>query len=302
MSTKEKLPIIKDVLDEIKAIYDKNNGKIKESSYKQTIFEKFFEQLGYINDYSRGIEEIRFEVPDGNNKFIDIVVGKNIIVEVKGSHISIDNVDFMDQAFRYNSHLGKKIVVVTNFKRMKIFKIGKNNLLADLDLFDYDDQTIRELFFYLHSISFRNEEKFDYFYNEHCKNFIYDYIEAEKILYKLINGREKYLLPDDRIFFENFIKRTNSLFEFLRDILNHCELKETIIEDEINVENLKVAFYNFLSSIEYGDKEVIHGFLKEFIGLFLRINNIKESLKLIVDINVIALNLDIKKYNILKIQ
>lgn len=293
---------IKNVLDEIKAIYNNNGGCIKESGYKQTIFEKFFEQLGYINDYSRGIEEIRFEVPDGNNKFIDIVVGNDIIVEVKGSHISIDNVDFLDQAFGYNSYVGKRLVVVTNFKRMKIFKIGKNNLLADLDLFDYDDQTIRELFFYLHSISFRNEEKFDYFYNEHYKNFIYDYIEAEKILYKLITGREKYLLPDDRIFFEDFIKRTNSLFEFLKDILKSCELKEIIMEDEIHIKNLKVVFYDFLSSIEYGEKEVIHEFLKKLIELFLQMNNIEENLKVIVKVNVVALNLDIKKYNILKIQ
>ena len=32
---------IKNVLDEIKAIYNNNGGCIKESGYKQTIFEKF---------------------------------------------------------------------------------------------------------------------------------------------------------------------------------------------------------------------------------------------------------------------
>ena len=74
------------------------------------------------------------------------------------------------------------------------------------------------------------------------------------------------------------------------------------MEDEIHIKNLKVVFYDFLSSIEYGEKEVIHEFLKKLIELFLQMNNIEENLKVIVKVNVVALNLDIKKYNILKIQ
>ena len=107
----------------------------------------FFLSLGYINDYNKGIEEIKFEVSDGNNGKIDILVGDKILVEVKSSNISIVNNDIFIQTFGYNSLVGKEIVIITNFKKILISELkntkkildllGKNNknvFLLDVDL------------------------------------------------------------------------------------------------------------------------------------------------------------------------
>ena len=150
---------IRKVLEDLNFLF-KEKSIISESSYKQSIFMNFFLSLGYINDYNKGIEEIKFEVSDGNNGKIDILVGDKILVEVKSSNISIVNNDIFIQTFGYNSLVGKEIVIITNFKKMNIYSIRKNNLLASLDLISFT--IFNECF----SKFYRLYEKFSKFYME----------------------------------------------------------------------------------------------------------------------------------------
>ena len=136
------------VLENLNFLF-KEKGIVGENSYKQSVFMNFFLSLGYINDYNKRIEEIKFEVSDGNNGKIDILVGDKILVEVKSSNISIENNNLSIQTFGYNSLVGKEIVIITNFKKMNIYSIGKNNLLASLDLINYSEETIKMIYLYL---------------------------------------------------------------------------------------------------------------------------------------------------------
>ena len=107
------------VLENLNFLF-KEKGIVGENSYKQSVFMNFFLSLGYINDYNKRIEEIKFEVSDGNNGKIDILVGDKILVEVKSSNISIENNNLSIQTFGYNSLVGKEIVIITNFKKISL--------------------------------------------------------------------------------------------------------------------------------------------------------------------------------------
>ena len=163
---------IKKVLEDLNFLF-KEKSIISENSYKQSIFMNFFLSLGYINDYNEGIEEIKFEVSDGNNGKIDILVGDKILVEVKSSNISIENNDIFIQTFGYNSLVGKEIVIITNFKKMNIYSIGKNNLLASLDLINYSEETIRKIYLHLSPYSMNTSQNFKDFM-KNFQNFIWN--------------------------------------------------------------------------------------------------------------------------------
>lgn len=115
---------------QLNSLYYDNKFYISENQYKQSLFSNFFSILGY--DFER--REIKFEVSDGNRGFIDIVVDDNILVEVKSSDINIDHINIFNQTFGYNSRVGKELVIITNFVRMKIFSAGMNNLLVDFNM------------------------------------------------------------------------------------------------------------------------------------------------------------------------
>ena len=160
------------VLENLNFLF-KEKGIVGENSYKQSVFMNFFLSLGYINDYNKRIEEIKFEVSDGNNGKIDILVGDKILVEVKSSNISIENNNLSIQTFGYNSLVGKEIVIITNFKKMNIYSIGKNNLLASLDLINYSEETIKMIYLYLSPYSMNTKQNFINFMS-YFKNFIWN--------------------------------------------------------------------------------------------------------------------------------
>ena len=116
---------IRKVLENLNFLF-KEKGIVGENSYKQSVFMNFFLSLGYINDYNKRIEEIKFEVSDGNNGKIDILVGDKILVEVKSSNISIENNNLSIQTFGYNSLVGKEIVIITNFKKISLKATNHN--------------------------------------------------------------------------------------------------------------------------------------------------------------------------------
>ena len=47
------------VLENLNFLF-KEKGIVGENSYKQSVFMNFFLSLGYINDYNKRIEEIKF--------------------------------------------------------------------------------------------------------------------------------------------------------------------------------------------------------------------------------------------------
>lgn len=286
---------IENVLDGIKAIYNNNGGYIGESRYKQSIFEKFFRVLGYINDYSRGIAEIHFEVPDRNNGFIDIAVGNDIIVEVKGSDESVNNSKFIDQAFRYNSSVGKRLVVVTNFKRMKIFEVGRNNLLADLDLLNYNDQTIRDLYYYFHPYCFKEFDDFDNFFWNYFVDFEGSHFELLSLINDKINRRNIYFSEFEIGYFRNFFKKAIYLISFLESNIKFCVLRDELIFYKEKLRDLRNRLeYNIYT--EYNNYSINVRYLDDVKSLLMEINDSKKYLDWLIRTNILAYNLDAEYY------
>ena len=60
---------IRKVLEDLNFLF-KEKSIISENSYKQSIFMNFFLSLGYINDYNKGIEEIKFVQLFGVSTFL----------------------------------------------------------------------------------------------------------------------------------------------------------------------------------------------------------------------------------------
>lgn len=302
---------LKDVLDNICYIYGINNNYISENRYKQPVFERFFTALGYINDWKNGIEEICFEVSDRDGGFVDIVVDNNILVEVKNSNISIENCDFSKQAFDYNSFLGKELVVITNFKKIKIFSIGKNNLLVELNLIKYTEDTIKDLYKFLSPFSLKNYENFNKFYSLYLNFYKQKYIFKRNFnffknssyrkcpiiesvfLYEIYDSFVRYF----RCQIAPFLSYLDANFKNKRqkDILNNLEecllnFEYFIDRNGFDPEDNLVIIYNLSYKRVFDEFEII---LKN-IQLFLKDFDVFSNK--IVETNIFAFNLDYEKY------
>lgn len=289
---------IRKVLEDLNFLF-KEKSIISENSYKQSIFMNFFLSLGYINDYNKGIEEIKFEVSDGNNGKIDILVGDKILVEVKSSNISIENNDIFIQTFGYNSLVGKEIVIITNFKKMNIYSIGKNNLLASLDLINYSEETIKMIYLYLSPYSmnafqnfigfmksfqnfiwnkFNFNESFNEFTNTHfkeCPSVNYNSFIAYYLnLFHLNLNYIDYLLKNK--YHSTFIK----IIDYLEK-LNEC-IDESYVLDNNNIYGSKFPNVDFIQNTYttiFEELKNIEAFLLSIasLNIFIFYNNLDEA-------------------------
>lgn len=124
----ESLEYIKELLEE--------EGKIKEESYKQRVFENFFKELGYKMKEVKFEKYLKGKVYD-TPKFADVICG-DILLEVKSSNKSL-NEDVIRQAFSYNQSVGADIIGVTNFKKFEFYKRSVNNQILKFDIENYRD-------------------------------------------------------------------------------------------------------------------------------------------------------------------
>lgn len=270
----------------------KEKGIVAENSYKQSVFMNFFLSLGYIIDYNKRIEEIKFEVSDGNNGKIDILVGDKILVEVKSSNISVENNNLSIQTFGYNSLVGKEIVIITNFKKMNIYSIGKNNLLASLDLINYSEETIKMIYLYLSPYSMNTKQNFINFMSS-FKNFIWNKFNFKEFFYKF---RDTYFkecpLVQDGYNYNSF---TSYYLNFFHLNLNHFDI---LLKSRYSLKFFKVIkdleeFEKFISNNYYLDNNIcksnfyninfVSGIYKT---IFEELQDIENLLLSIADLNI----------------
>ena len=279
------------VLENLNFLF-KEKGIVGENSYKQSVFMNFFLSLGYINDYNKRIEEIKFEVSDGNNGKIDILVGDKILVEVKSSNISVENNNLSIQTFGYNSLVGKEIVIITNFKKMNIYSIGKNNLLASLDLINYSEETIKMIYLYLSPYSMNTKQNFINFMSS-FKNFIWNKFNFKEFFYKF---RDTYFkecpLVQDGYNYNSF---TSYYLNFFHLNLNHFDI---LLKSRYSLKFFKVIkdleeFEKFISNNYYLDNNIcksnfyninfVSGIYKT---IFEELQDIENLLLSIADLNI----------------
>lgn len=291
---------IRKVLEDLNFLF-KEKSIISESSYKQSIFMNFFLSLGYINDYNKGIEEIKFEVSDGNNGKIDILVGDKILVEVKSSNISIVNNDIFIQTFGYNSLVGKEIVIITNFKKMNIYSIRKNNLLASLDLINYSEETIKMIYLYLSPYSMNAFQNFIGFMKS-FQNFIWNKFNFNESFNEFTNTYFKECpLVSDGYNYNSFIAYYLNLFRLNLNYIDYL-LKNKYHSTFIKIINYLEKLNEYIDRSYVLDNDNIYGakfpngeFIQNtYTTIFKELKNIENFLLSIAELNILIFenNLD----------
>lgn len=283
---------IRKVLEDLNFLF-KEKSIISESSYKQSIFMNFFLSLGYINDYNKGIEEIKFEISDGNNGKIDILVGDKILVEVKSSNISIENNDIFIQTFGYNSLVGKEIVIITNFKKMNIYLIGKNNLLASLDLINYSEETIKMIYLYLSPYSMNAFQNFIGFMKS-FRNFIWNKFNFNESFNEFTNTYFKECpLVLDGYNYNSFIAHYLNLFRLNLNCIDYL-LKNKYHSTFIKIIDYLEKLNEYIDRSYILDNDNIYGtkfpnvdFIQNtYTTIFEELKNIEDFLLSIASLNI----------------
>lgn len=262
-------------MDTFKYIKDilAKEGKVGENQYKQRVFLKFFEELGY------GYNEIRFEdhvkgLIYDSPKFVDITCG-DILLEVKSSDQPI-NKNALKQAFNYNQAIGVNIIGVTNFKKFKFYDKSVNNPILEFDINNYKDD-LDDIYRILGKHTFSNEQTY------------FQYHERMNKLNGLLKNLKEYLEAYKSCNYETlpFTEKDNQIFSTITRNLHQIKYfnanLDSNLEQIINKLSYTCEVLDNLMAIIYQTYSYEDGTIFRFNEIWLR-NNVPEKINKVQEI------------------